>query len=617
MRTLLCLASSLVLVVSACGDNGGQSHDAAPADASADAPPPPIDAALAAPAFRNVVTLPDDVLALEALKLLGSEDLGSTERCNGCHTMISPRLRKWEALGVESLSTCLTDLTVATPEIAKTMVDCLRADPTDPTTPFQTPKLGPWSGAAHLEWFKYTFQKAYPTTWETELAAFTDRVGMPQGSSHAAFTQAEFDIVAEWFMRGLPLIDVLLHDEPAPDGCVPTISVDVGDHVAAMKTTGWGAVNKENGILMHGCAGATDPKGCLAEYPRAGASPFSIGWEDALPGAKLRVLRTNNYRSSYWTRSSADGRFVGHGASSGGMNAAFVDLQSDAVIPANAFYDPGFFPDNSGFIFQANDAHLCGQGVLTASPTSVTFNEPGCSSATNIGLYQHVSAALGGGDYWAVAGSFVSDDGGKEATFQEPDCDFNSMARIRLTPMVHDGTQYVAGTRVSVTTPFEGDTIISPSSELVLSRVAGPNGKQKGFELRKVVATPDGMGGYTVALPSIATYCMAGGKPSFSFDERYMVMHHYVDDSAAVNLGFSGPDDPGFAAYKSAGAANLFLVDVVTGARTRITNMKPGQYAFSPHFRSDGWIYFMVRSSSTATEYIVASDAALVLGAAL
>jgi hypothetical protein len=43
--------------------------------------------------------------------------------------------------------------------------------------------------------------------------------------------------------------------------------------------------------------------------------------------------------------------------------------------------------------------------------------------------------------------------------------------------------------------------------------------------------------------------------------------------------------------------------------------MQPGQYALFPHFRSDGWIYFMVRTLGTENEHIVASDAALVIEA--
>ncbi|MEM6962813.1 MAG: hypothetical protein AAF550_13890 [Myxococcota bacterium] len=42
--------------------------------------------------------------------------------------------------------------------------------------------------------------------------------------------------------------------------------------------------------------------------------------------------------------------------------------------------------------------------------------------------------------------------------------------------------------------------------------------------------------------------------------------------------------------------------------------MNPGQYALFPHFRSDGWIYFIVRDpydDALSGEYVVASDAVL------
>jgi hypothetical protein len=39
--------------------------------------------------------------------------------------------------------------------------------------------------------------------------------------------------------------------------------------------------------------------------------------------------------------------------------------------------------------------------------------------------------------------------------------------------------------------------------------------------------------------------------------------------------------------------------------------MGAGQYALYPHFRSDGWIYFLVRDHDTTKEYVLASDAAL------
>lgn len=182
--------------------------------------------------------------------------------------------------------------------------------------------------------------------------------------------------------------------------------------------------------------------------------------------------------------------------------------------------------------------------------------------------------------------------------------------------MMNTGTGFVPGRTTAVSQPYEGDTILSPSSLLILSRVAGPGATQLGFVLRKVNATPRATpgSGYDIETPEIARYCFNGGKPAFSYDERWLVLHHYIGGADAEELGFTGPTDPAFAEYNDNGGANIFLVDLRTGTRTRITHMAPGQYALFPHFRSDGWIYFIVRTPGSRTEYVVASDAALVLG---
>jgi hypothetical protein len=94
-----------------------------------------------------------------------------------------------------------------------------------------------------------------------------------------------------------------------------------------------------------------------------------------------------------------------------------------------------------------------------------------------------------------------------------------------------------------------------------------------------------------------------------------MVIHHYIEESDAVELGFQDALDPGFQAYRDLGAANVYLIDLLSGKRTRLTGMQAGQFALFPHFRSDGWIYFIVRTpEGPAGEIVVASDAALVLG---
>jgi hypothetical protein len=39
--------------------------------------------------------------------------------------------------------------------------------------------------------------------------------------------------------------------------------------------------------------------------------------------------------------------------------------------------------------------------------------------------------------------------------------------------------------------------------------------------------------------------------------------------------------------------------------------MKAGQHALYPHWRADGWLYFLVRDRNNNKETLVASDAAL------
>ncbi len=96
---------------------------------------------------------------------------------------------------------------------------------------------------------------------------------------------------------------------------------------------------------------------------------------------------------------------------------------------------------------------------------------------------------------------------------------------------------------------------------------------------------------------------MRGAKPSFSFDERFLVTHLYVDPNAADGAGL--PD----------GSSNIVLADLATGKRVRLTQMKANQYALYPHVRADGWVYFLVRDIGAGTEYMAATDAAIRIAA--
>jgi hypothetical protein len=457
-------------------------------------------------------------------------------------------------------------------------------------------------------WFTRLLEVEYFEAMDTiEADIYQRRFTMPRRPVDI-LEQPEVDIVLSWVRAGMPEIEA--HIDGGGTRCVPSIGPEVAAHVTAMETEGWAVLNRDRGLVMWGCEGAEVGVECLSTLPDSSERTFAEDW--AIDGT-LRILYETDYRSSYWTRSSADGRFVSHGGGRSG-GSSIIDLERGVVIAADALYDPGFFPDNAGFVLQGvggTDGGFCPQSLLEAEPSAIDFLEPGCSIFGEVGLYQHVGA-VDGGDYWTIFGQFVSDNGGHART-GPLGVSFSSRSRTWYLPVIDEGDGYSPRAGVPIATPYEGDAVLSPSGRLSLARVNGPGGAQAGFALRQVEATPSG-DSYAVTATEIARFCDRGAKVGFSFDERYVVYHRYVAGSDAVELGFTGPEDPGFAPYAAAGAANLYLLDLVNGDRRRITHMGPGQYALFPHFRSDGWIYFIVRDPTDGItgEVVVASDAALV-----
>ncbi|MEO8844277.1 MAG: hypothetical protein ABI591_09995 [Kofleriaceae bacterium] len=576
----------LVLLV-ACGGGHHSNPDAPPVvpDAAHEFLDASVDAAVL-PVFRNPVTTTDGQLVTQALQLLGANVPGAqTHSCNNCHALTKQQLRYWRALGDTGMATCLTDLSVQSQQSALQMINCLRMTPDNPSSNFLTQKLGIYASAGRLPWFDYVFHMAYGADAQAQRATFIEMAAMPHGATVAALTQEQFDIVAEWFARGLPRLDETLAEDPAPTTCTQGISADVGTHVAAMATQGWRAVNKDNGMSMYDCGAQTDPKLCLADLPLANTTAYGNTWDVANEG-HVRILKDLTYSSSYWTRSSPDGRFIGHGGGSGSQGTIW-DLQRGVAVGIPAPYDPGFFPDNSGWMFQGSATpNTCTMAVLTGltgAQSSVMMTEPGCTSLTEVGLYQHVGRALGGGDYFAINGMFSSDSG----PYIIPSTPFGSNSAANFTPMILAGAGYVQQPDIQITQPFEGDDVLSQSTRLEITRVAGP-ADQLGYVLHQVNATFNN-NTYSITAPEIARYCFNGGKPAFSYDERWIVFHRYTANNS-----------------------DLYLMDLRVGVPIKITNMKAGQYALFPHFRSDGWIYADVRDTTAGgTEHLIASDAAL------
>jgi hypothetical protein len=599
---------------------------------------------LEAPPLRNAVTLSDDDLAHQALELLGSSAVGASGSCHNCHSLGRPTLTSWSKLTQQFSDACLKATSLGDQSAIDDMLTCFRTRAGEKNTSFVPANFGIYAAAAQLPWFTFVFQHASGLTdWHSESAGFIERVGMPRAGT--PWTQAEFDVVAEWFARKLPELDALVPEDNGED-CTPGLDPRLSAYLASVATTNWRVKNAQVPLLMYGCASGQSGLACLSAFPRAADQPYGAGWE-SLNGTKIRILRDNSESPTlFWSRSSADGRYMASGLENyndGDYRGQIVDLQRNEVISANFAYDATFFPDNSGFLVQqgggnesgpegkptdgsvdpGDTALICEQSVLDGNPSSVSGNEAECTKlGGTFGLYQQLAKSLDGSDDWVVHGSFESDNGGFQPVFGNPSAAFQDDAAVTFTPMVNTGNGFQAGNAARVPTSHQGDPTVSPSGGLISTRIKGKEYRTSsdGFDI--IAADQTGYALYTVSesrsgdistatVEDMGRICTQGGKATFSFDERWMVFHHYVIESDAADLGFTSQDDPGFSDYLSKGASNLFLVDLKTGDMRRLTNMHPGQYALFPHFRADGWIYFVVRTVDNQ-DYFAASDAALV-----
>jgi hypothetical protein len=609
---------------------------------------PPADGGVP-PVLVNPVALDDATLGPAALALMGSSVVGATGSCSSCHALGRPTLTRWKQLTSSFRDDCLVDPSLAGQAAVDATYACFEGHASS-AAGFAPRDFGIFAAAAHLPWFSYVFQHATPTAANGAALheQFVAHVGMPRAGE--PWTQAEFDQVAEWFARGLPGLSELVPEDSNEAGCVATIDPKLTAHIADMQAAGWRAQNATVPLLMFGCADGQTGAACLGTMPAAAAQPYGIGW-DQLPGTTIRILRDNSASpTTYWSRSSPDGRFIASGLAGQApqdLAGQIVDLQRNVVIPGSFSYDATFFPDNSGFMVQrgiyatptpgglptngtagaTDEAVICQQSVLLSNPATFTGQEPLCTSlAGQIGLYEQLARSVDGDDYWVVFGAYGEDDGGFRNVLDNPAAAFETQSTTTLVPMINQGTRFEPGAPVQVSTPLQGDPMLSPSGRLLITRVKGEErdvivdgsdvvtAEQSGYALHLVTTAHTGSA-YSASLEEVGRLCINGGKAVLSFDERWMVLHHYVTAADAVELGFTGPEDPAFADYATLGASNLYLVDLLSGQAQRITNMQPGQYALFPHFRSDGWIYFVVRTLDVH-EYFAASDAALVSEAA-
>ena len=579
--------------------------------------------------------LSDKDLGTKALAIMGAKVANAQQQCNRCHDVNTATLTKW-AGDYKTTIAFLSDESKSKDE----RINYLRRDPADPTSTFAPAKLGFLTAGTHFGGSATVDKTRSPATYKqtqvlTKLfegkddafAMFRANTLMPIEPEYDRLSASEYNAIATWLDKGMPKLKDLLKEEPRPTTCTDDFA-QLKAHASEIKTKSWASVNKDNRVPMFACDAGAKSVDCFKQtfegkeiFADSAKKDYGKGW--AQDGATVRILRELDYKTFFWTRPSADGRFVANGMSGGGADGAVIaDLSASLAsggpktrdIAASAKYDPDFWPDNKGFMFQgtSNGGVFCAQSLLTnPSTTRISFNEPQCSKLDTVGLYQTVGQRIGDNavaDHFVVNGKFASDNPGQTASDHDLTPTFGPDAKAIIRVMFALGNDAESGYQVKqsveLATPFEGDIMMSRSSTLLGARVAGENG-QLGYQVRQVTGTFSG-DGYRFALKPIGRICMAGNKANFSFDERFLVTHHYL---TRADFG----SDAEFAPYKEKGAADIFITDFVTGKKQRITRMNAGQFAIFPHFRSDGWLYFLVRDASGATkkEFIAASDWAI------
>jgi hypothetical protein len=575
------------------------------------------------PPSQLLSTQSDAQAAIAVLGVQNGVDTGT--KCGACHSLTPELVRKWGKAANDTITECFSHLDAQTWEtptlaVADEAINCLKRNPG--SARFSASRLGLMAMGSKLSRFEQLFKTAYgENLYRTEFTAFINQAGMPPHGADMNISEADFAKVLAWNKQGLPLLDTVL-PTVSPTTCQSSMSEALSTHVTNMATRGWQARHLENGLMMFACSD-NDPLNCFNQkkndgtprFPLSQETSFGQTWGKDSPETHIRVLHELGFSTSFWMRTSPDGRFVANGGG-GNSGATATDLQDLLTeggaardIPVQADYDPSFLPDNSAFIFQGGSSGICPLSVLRdRSITSVDFTQPGCSrsgSGFGMSLYQSVGASLDGSDFVGVTGTFQG-DGGAQGSYGSG---FSSDGVATLTSFINDGTQYKNMFKSTVATPYQGDYALSPSNELLITRFGGSQ-LPLGYNIFKTSRETTAAGGIDFKISQVGTVCMKGKKGNMSMDERFWVTYGPVESSDFADFGFASATDPEF--VKLVGKSeNVFLYDLVTSKNYRVTRMGAHQFAQFSHFRADGWIVFMVADTAQNKHYVVASDAAV------
>lgn len=545
--------------------------------------------------------------------------IGRDGLCSSCHAVNSSQtFQRWSTAS-KRVETCLAKRTAEEKLTCIGQTDSLGADFT-----LEARQLGIFAAGLHVEPLKSVIKEALgESRGEALLEALSRTTLMPlRAPSH--MTGDEFTAVRSWFAADMPNLDKLLEaGDDSKEPCMESFDPQLKDHLKKMASLGWKARNESEGLAMYACppsGGAcfTQKRDGADIFPDVSQAESMKAWKFD-PKMQMRVISPILGKVQYWIRSSADGRFVAYGGSPSGV----IDLQarlgpnpSTRVIPVSALYDPGFFPDDSGFVFQGSRTGICNMSLLRdPATTSVNFSEDACTTLNEnrIPLYQSIGASLDGEDYLAATSHYQRDVGSITAIDEHipsEDPAAESGNRLQLYPIEFDGQVWTRKAGQNFATPFEIDWGLSHSNKLLISRLQGEVDEVVRGVGYNVYGLSRDAGG-TFQKKPFAKICTDGGKGDFSYDDRFFITYSYIRGDHWRQLGYQSANDPEFVAKLKAGTSNIVLVDLYSQERKILTNMGAGQFAFFPHFRSDGWIYFESYDSLTGGRQVLATDAAI------
>jgi hypothetical protein len=578
------------------------------------------------------------VVALKSLQTIGAQVEGSSNRCASCHSLDYPLIKEWGAKAKQKLQ-CFTwykDL----PQLLKEQ--CL-----DSEENMHPRSWGVLSAFIDKPYFRSIYEAAYGIEdGGKNYEIVKSKIFMPKDESES-IPDEEWVNLKKWIEQDMIYLEQLVtNDFPdIPKKCESFVNQPrMAEILKKSEQQNWSNYHDMNRLTSFAQASPMFHSQSFNQKIKDGTKDifqetkqveFAKTWNYVThPHSKMRLVYEIPVKSNYWVRLSPDGRFLI--VSVNGyefLNDEIVHTQNLQAFHNIAFdlnplleekparqifldppYDPSFFPDNS--TINMAGGKFCPLSYLKNPQTKfLKFDEPFCSFINDISFYQSLGLGMENEDALAISGSYENDFGGPDpwigngqTTASDPVARWLTRSAFQAFHLQYTGRTYELADKESVETPYFGDWMLSTTGKLAFARQSGwdeTNDKYLNLGFGVFALTKNEAG--KTQVEKLAHFCERGAKGTFSYNERFIVYHHYADAQDFAEYGFM-KNDPQFLSMIKAGVSDIWYTDLLEGKSRRITNMSPGQLAVFPHFRADGWLQFMVKDKNQNKEFLAVTS---------